>query len=326
LPALRSLPGVTHVAITSGLPFNGAGINDSAVAVEGQVQKAGEGIRAHYLSTVTSEYWAAMNIPLLRGRLLEDADNQRKQRVCVVDQAFAERYGPGADPIGRRIRNGGTFNDEEATTIVGVVASVKQKELAEAAGHGAVYFPYVNFSANYFSVVVRTSLPPAAIGSVVQKTILQLDPDLPMDDVRTMEARIDESLTARRSPAILAGIFAGVALLLAAIGTYGVLAYAVTQRQREIGVRMALGALPTQVLLQFLKLGATLLIVGIAFGALGAWGAGRAMQSVLFEVGPARPEIFALTAGVLGLVVLLASLLPSRRAARVSPLEALRAE
>lgn len=326
LPALRAVPGVTQVAINSGLPFSNSGINDSAVAVEGQVVKAGGSIRAHYLTTATSEYWAAMSIPLVRGRLLEDADNQRKQRVCVVDQAFAERYWPGADPIGRRLTTGAAFKEDGATTVVGVVASVKQKELAETAGHGAIYFPYATFAANSFALVVRTSLPPTSLAATVRKTILQLDPELPIDDVRPMQARIDESLTARRSPAILAGLFAGVALLLAAIGTYGVLAYAVTQRQREIGVRMALGALPQQVLGQFLRLGGKLLLAGIALGALGGWVAGRAMQSVLFEVGPARAEIFALTALVLGIVVLLASLLPSRRAARVSPMEALRAE
>jgi predicted permease len=326
LPALRALPGVTQVAINSGLPFSGSGTNDSAVALEGQLIKSGESIRAHYLSAATSEYWAAMNIPLVRGRLLEDADNQRKQRVCVVDQAFADRYWPGADPIGRRLTTGAAFKEEEATTVVGVVASVKQKELAETLGHGAIYFPYAKFNANSFALVMRTSLPPASLAATVRKTILQLDPELPIDDLRPMQARIDESLIARRSPAVLAGVFAGVALLLAAIGTYGVLAYAVTQRQREIGVRMALGALPQQVRMQFLRLGAKLLLAGVALGALGGWAAGRAMQSVLFEVGPARAEIFVLTAAVMAVVVLLASLLPSQRAARVSPMEALRAE
>lgn len=325
LPALRALPGVTQVAINSNLPFSGGG-NDSAVTIEGQVLKGGEGIRAHYLAAATGEYWPAMGIPLVRGRFLEDADNQRQQRVCVVDQAFAERYWPGIDPIGRRLVTDVAWKEERATTVVGVVASVKQNELAEVAGHGAVYFPYANFTANSFVLVVRTSLPPASLAPTVQKAILQLDPELPIEDVRPMQVRIDESLIARRSPAILAGVFAGVALLLAAIGTYGVLAYAVTQRQREIGVRMALGALPQQVLAQFLRLGAKLLFAGIALGTLGAWGAGRAMQSVLVDVGSAREEIFALTAVVMGVVVLLATFLPSRRAARVSPMESLRAE
>jgi ABC-type antimicrobial peptide transport system permease subunit len=265
-------------------------------------------------------------VPLLRGRLLEDADNHRDQSVCVVDQAFAERYWPGGDPIGRRIALGAVWAEERAVIIVGEVANVKQKELSEIGYYGTVYFPYRNYNTITFSVVMRTSLSPASLGPTVQKAMLQLDPGLPLDDMKTMEVRIDESLTTRRSPAILAAVFAGVALLLAAIGTYGVLAYSVTQRQREIGVRMALGALPGQVLRQFLRLGGKLLLVGVAFGALGAWGAGRAMQSLLFEVGSQRTVIFFLTAAAMGIVVLFASFFPARRAARVSPMEALRCE
>jgi predicted permease len=325
LPAIRALPGVTHVAINSGLPFTGS-VNDNATVIEGLVLKPGEPVRAHYTSAATSEYWPAMHIPLVRGRLLEDADNQRAQRVCVVDQAFADRYWPGGDPIGHRIGAGGVFKEENATTIVGVVASVKQTELAEPRGHGAIYFPYVAYNANFFSLIVRTSLPPASLATTVQKAILQLDPELPIDNLKPMQARIDDSLIARRSPAILAGIFAVVALLLAAIGTYGVLAYAVSQRRREIGVRMALGALPQQILAQFLRLGAKLLIVGLALGVLGAWGAGLLMQSVLFGVGALHIGVLAATAGVMLAVVFCAMLLPSRRAARVNPIDALRDE
>ncbi|MEO7412172.1 MAG: ABC transporter permease [Opitutaceae bacterium] len=325
LPAIRSLPGVSQVAISSGLPFSGS-INDSAVTVEGRVVDAETAVRAHYLSAATGEYWKAMGIPLLRGRFLEEADNQRAELVCVVDQAFADRYWPGQDAIGKRIARNIIFKEEQATTGVGVVASVKQKELAETAGHGAIYFPYAKFNANSFALIIRTAVAPASLAETVRKAILQLDPELPIDDVRPMQARIDESLTTRRSPAILAGIFAAVALLLAAIGTYGVLAYAVNQRRREIGVRMALGALPQQILVQFLRLGATLLLVGVALGALGAWGAGHVMESVLFQVGSARAEIHSLTALALAVAVLLASLLPSLRASRVSPMEALRAD
>jgi len=242
----------------------------------------------------------------------------------VVDQALADYYWPGVDPIGHRLAHDITVNDSNAVTVVGVVASVKQKELAEIAGHGAAYFPALDMS--YFSLLVRTSLPPAAMAPMLQKAVLQLDPELPIDDLKPMQARIDESLVARRSPAILAIIFAVVALLLAAIGTYGVLAYSVSQRQREIGVRMALGALPQQVLAQFLVLGAKLLAIGIAFGVFGAWAAGRAMKSVLFGVAPLHLGILAATAGIMLGVVFFAMLLPALRAARINPLDALRAE
>jgi len=325
LPALRALPGVTRVAINTGLPFTPIN-NDSVITVEGYAPKPGDSIRAHYLSAVTSDYWPMMKIPLLRGRLLEDADEHRPERVCVVDQAFADRYWPGADPIGRQLARDVTVNKDNATTVVGVVASVKQSELAETAGHGAVYFPYSAFNSSYFSLLVRTQLPPASLAPTVQKAILQLDPELPIDDLKPMRVRIDDSLIARRSPAVLAGIFAAVALLLAAIGTYGVLAYAVSQRRREIGVRMALGALPQQILALFLGLGAKLVVAGLALGVLLAWVAGRAMQTVLFGVGTWNLGVLAATAGVMLAVVLFAMFLPARRAARVSPIDALRAD
>ncbi len=161
---------------------------------------------------------------------------------------------------------------------------------------------------------------------MVQKAVLELDPELPIDDLRPMQARIDDSLVARRSPAVLAGLFAAAALLLAAIGTYGVLAYAVSQRRREIGVRMALGALPRQILAQFLGLGGRLLDHGVALGALGAWLTERAMRSLLFGVGTLPFGVLVLTAGAMLAVVFLAMFLPSRRAARTNPIDALRTD
>ena len=154
--------------------------------------------------------------------------------------------------------------------------------------------------------------------------MLRLDPELPVDELKPMQTWVDDSMVSRRSPALLAGIFAAVALLLAAVGTYGVLAYAVNQRRREIGVRMALGAQPEQVLAQFLGLGAKLLLAGIALGALGAWGVGHAMHSMLYGLGVVHVGVLAGAALVMALVVLAATFLPSHRASRVSPIEALR--
>jgi predicted permease len=323
LSTVRTLPGVTHAAITTGLPFTN--IDDNVVSVEGYTPKPGDSLRAHHFCSVTRDYWSMMNIPLLRGRFLEDTDGARTAaRVCVVDQALADHYWPGADPIGRRLAFSLTFTEERAITVVGVVASVKQSELTEATGRGAAYFP--NTDSNYFYLLVRTTLPPAAMAPMLHKVILQLDPELPIDDLKPMQTRIDDSLVARRSPAILAGIFAAVALLLAALGTYGVLAYAVSQRRREIGVRMALGALPRQVLTQFLGLGAKLLTIGITLGALGAWAAGRAMQSVLFGVGTLHLGVLAATVGIMLSVVFFAIFLPAHRATKINPIEALRSE
>jgi hypothetical protein len=216
--------------------------------------------------------------------------------------------------------------DDQAFTVVGVVGATKQIELTEDSGQGAVYVPYqYRTVANVFAVV-RTSRPPETFGLALQKIVRAIDPELPVNDLRSMEVRIDDSLIARRSPALLAAVFAGVALLLAAIGTYGVLAYAVAQRHREIGVRLALGALPRQIGRQFLLMGLRLLAVRILLGLPGAWLAGRAMQTLLFGVPSLHVLTVTGTACVLGVVSLLACLLPTLRASRVDPMEALRYE
>ena len=325
LAELRLQPGVTAVGIGSGLPFTGNASNN-ATAIEGVKLARGESIRTHYTSAAVGDYWPAMGIPLIEGRFLEDADNHRDQRVCVIDQDLARRYWPGQSALGHRLASDPEFTEKNATTIVGVVGSVKQNDLADTTGLGAIYFPYKNYADRSIAIVVRTALAPESLSLVLQKLVLRLDPDLPVDDIKTMQVRIDDSLVARRSPAVLAGIFAGVALLLAAIGTYGVLAYAVGQRRREIGVRMALGARPQQVQGQFLSLGLKLLLAGITLGVAGAWAAGRAMQSVLFGVGAIHPGVLLATAAILLVVVLLAAFLPSHRASQVSPIEALRDE
>lgn len=323
LGELRAQPGVTAVGLNTNLPMTGD-TNNNAIAIEGIEIKPGDTIHAHFTSGVAGDYWRALNIPLVEGRLLEEADSHREQRVCVVDVDFAQRYWPGQSALGHRLVNGPTFNEKEAFTIVGVVGNVKQTSLAETFAQGALYFPYQHYSSSTFAVTVRSSLPAATLAPALQKTVLALDSTLPVNDIKPMQAWIDESVVSRRSPAILAGIFAGVALVLAAIGTYGVLAYAVNQRRREIGVRMALGAQPQQVLGQFLGLGVKLLFAGTALGLVGAWGAGRAMKSQLFGVETLHFGVLGATAAVLLLVVLAATFVPSHRASRVSPIDALR--
>ncbi|MBI2517699.1 MAG: ABC transporter permease [Opitutae bacterium] len=323
LAELRTQPGITSTGFITALPMSGQSDNNG-LAVEGVVLAPGETIRAHYTSGTGGDYWRTLGIPLIEGRFLEDADSHREQKVCVVDQDFARRYWPGKSALGHRLTNGPRFDEKDCRTIVGVVGSVKQTGLTETGAQGAVYYAYAQYASSSFSVVVRSSLPSATLAPVLQRIVRQLDPELPVDDLKPMQAWVDESLVSRRSPAVLAGIFAGVALLLAALGTYGVLAYAVNQRRREIGVRMALGAQPRQVLGQFLGLGVRLLLAGTALGVLGAWGAGRALQSQLFGVGALHPGVLGATAAVMLLVVLAATFLPSHRASRVSPIDALR--
>jgi predicted permease len=323
MAALREQPGVEAVGFTTMLPMADQ-TNNNAIAIEGLEIKPGDTIRAHYTSGAGGDYWRVLGVPLREGRLLEEADGHREQRVCIVDEDFARRYWPGQSALGRRLVNGPTFNEKEAFTIVGVVGSVKQTNLAETAAQGAIQFPYRHYASTTLSVVVRSTLPAATLAPMLQRTVLQLDPQLPVNDIKPMQAWIEESLVARRSPAVLAAVFAGVALVLAAIGTYGVLAYAVNQRRREIGVRMALGAQPGQVLGQFLGLGVRLLAAGTALGVLGAWAVGRAMKSQLFGVDALHAGVLGVTAAVMLVVVLAATFLPSHRASRVSPIEALR--
>jgi len=322
---LVPVPGVTAVGFTTSLPLSG-NQDDNATSIEGQPPAPGESLRTHYTSGVAGDYFAAIGLPLREGRLLTDDDSARSLRVCVVDEDVERRYWPGRSALGHRLFNGAPGKPEEAFTIVGVVGASKPTNLADQKAIGCIYYPYIHYAGLYFTAVMRTVQAPEAAGSALRAAVLRVDPELPVENMKTMNAWIDQSLKGRRSPMLLAAIFAGVALVLAAIGIYGVLAYAVAQRRREIGVRMALGALPQQIRMQFLSIGARLVLVGSALGVAGGWFVGRAMQGLLFGVGPAQPGVFAATAAVLTAVAMTACFLPAARAAQVPPMEALRAD
>ncbi|MDQ6621959.1 MAG: ABC transporter permease [Verrucomicrobiota bacterium] len=325
LESIRQQPGIVSAGLITNIPLSGDN-GKTAATPKGFLPQAGESTHGHYSYGVSGDYFSVLGIPLREGRFLNSADSHRSERVCVVDEDFARRYWPNGGALGRRISLGNETEDAKLFTIVGVVGAVKQAELAEAQGQGAVYLPFSYRDSNSVFVVTRTSQRPEAFAETLRKLVRAADPGLAFDNVRSMDARVDESLMARRSPALLAAIFAGVALLLAAIGTYGVLSYAVAQRRREIGIRMALGAQRGQISAQFLSLGLRLLAAGTVLGVIGAWMAGRAMRSILFDV-PALPIAALLgTALVLGVVSLGACLIPARCASLVNPIEALRSE
>jgi len=325
LEAIGQQPGVGAAGAITNVPLSGES-GKSAVTPKGYVPPAGQSLQGHYSYQVTGDYFAALGIPLREGRFLTSVDSHRADRVCVVDEDFARRYWPNGGALGQRVFQGSDSDDAKLFTIVGVVGAVKQAELTEPQGQGAVYLPFMDSDGINIFVVTRTNQRPEAFAQTLRKLVRATNPDLAIDNIRSMDARIAESLIARRSPALLAGIFAGVALLLAAIGTYGVLSYAVAQRTREIGIRMALGAQTKQIGAQFFSLGLRLLAAGTILGLMGTWWAGRAMQSVLFDVPALHVATLLGTALVMTAVSLLACFIPARRATKVDPVIALRAE
>jgi Acidobacterial duplicated orphan permease len=321
---LQAMPGVNSVGIGTNAPFSGSN-NNNAIWVEGYVPAEGESVRAHFTSGVAGSYFEALGVALREGRFLRMEDSRAEARVCVVGEEVARHYWPEGGAIGRRLSDSPPDDpDRRFFTIVGVVGALKQSDLADQRGNGAVYFPYGHHAGGWFTIVLKTASAPEAAAGALRAAVVRLDPELALDEVKTMEARVAQSVAGRRAPLLLAAVFAGVALVLAAVGIYGVLAYAVAQRQREIGVRMALGAVPEQIMAQFLGLGGKLLAVALPIGVLGAWAAGRAMEGLLFGVSATEVAVLGGSAGVLAAVAMLACFLPARRAARVEPVEALR--
>jgi predicted permease len=323
--AINRQPGVVSSGMVTNIPLSGDD-GKTAVTPVGYKARQGESPHGHYTYGVTGDYFSTLGIPLRSGRFLTSEDSQRRQRVCVVDEDFARRYWTNGRALGERVFLGSDSDVTNQFTIVGIVGAVKQAELTERQAQGAVYLPFRARGAGSIFVVARTSQPSEAFVAALRKVFRTVDPELAIDDLRSMDARVADSLVARRSPALLAGIFATVALLLAAVGTYGVLSFAVAQRRREIGIRMALGAQKGQIGAQFFSLGLRLLAAGSAFGLVGAWLTSRGMQSILFGV-PALPVATLLgTALVMTTVSLIACLIPARRATNVDPMIALRAE
>ncbi|MBL9135426.1 MAG: ABC transporter permease [Verrucomicrobiales bacterium] len=326
LDVLKSQPGVTAAGVSTAVPIH-ASRESNVMRIPGHEPELANPPILHNRHGVTGDYFAAMGIPLIEGRFLDASDSRRTQRVCVVDTEFARTYWPGQSALGHQVSEGPDVRQRsEWFTIVGVVGAVKQKQVTETTPGRALYLPFIHNSNGQIYVTVRTAAEPGAFAVTFQKLVRSIDPELATTDLRTMEVRIADSLVARRSPAVLAGFFASAALALAAIGTYGVLAYAVAQRQREIGVRMALGALPRQIGRHFLGLGLRVLLLGALLGGIGAVMVGRAMQSLLFEVPAFHAPTFLTALSAMGLVTLAACLVPTLRAARTDPMMALRAD
>jgi putative ABC transport system permease protein len=323
LDRINDLPGVEGSATVSLLPLTGGG-DTGSVHVEGRPAPVRDDGSESNLRTVSADYFSVLGIPLLRGRLLNDRDDQSGTRSVLINQTLADRLFAGEDPVGRNIMFAfltenprwqivGVVGDEKVTTLDGVTTPV-------------VYFPYLQDPSQMMSVVVRAAGDPANLVAAVRGEVRALDPLLPVYGEMTMEELINDSPSTflRRYPALLIGAFAAIAIALAATGIYGVVSYSVSQRTHEIGVRLALGAAPRDIIKLIARSGLRLALVGMAVGLAASLLLTRLLSSLLFGVEANDAMTYLMVSLILTGVALGASFIPARRAARLDPLEALR--
>jgi len=323
---VSAIPGVDLASMTTDLPVTHLS-RRRPVNIEDRPDESGKGLFSE-ITSVTPEYFKVLQASLVRGRYFTEDDDTGKQPVAIVDESTARTYWPDRDPIGRRlsIRSIRGAANPPWCTVVGVIKDIKSDGLDQS-GAPHIYRPIYQFPGPRslsLSVTVRTSLPATSLEPLIRREIQAVDPDLPVFNVRTMNEVIDGSLASRRFSAELVGVFAVVALLLASVGIYGLLAYMVGQRAHEIGVRMALGATPSTIGKMIVSRGAGLAGIGVVVGLILSGIMAPLISSLLYGVRPIDPEVFIAVPLILMVVVLLASYIPARRAARVSPIVALR--
>jgi putative ABC transport system permease protein len=323
LERLRARPGVESAAVVWGLPFTDQ-IDGSPFRIPDRPPAPGDPERQADVRIVSDGYFATMRIPRLRGRDFGPGERIGSPLVAIVDAAFASRYFPGEDPVGRVIDSG--YFGWEPTTIIGVVGSVDQEEVGAAAGPVIYYSHRHHAWFPWRSLAVRSTLPAGAVAAMMREIVAGLDADVPLYDVQTMTARVQRSIGPRRLALAALGAFAALALLLAALGIYGVVRYASGERTREIGIRMAIGATAAGVLALVLRQAVVPVGVGLAVGTLAALALARFMTTMLFGVSPHDPLALATAMIVLATTALLAALLPARRAVGVEPMSVLRNE
>jgi len=323
LERVSALPGVRSAGAISRLPLAGGGWGRS-LTVEGfPVLSVGQAPSINHC-VITPNYFRTMGIPILIGRDFTDADSRDSMKVTIIDERLAREYWPNESPIGKRVRFGPPEDNEPWHTIVGVVGAVKHESL-NLTRKKTVYLPHAQITVNSMALAVRAANP-ENLAPAIRGQVKAVDPDQPVIDVRTMTEVISRSVWQPRLYAILFGVFAAVAFALASVGVYGVMAYSVSERTREIGIRVALGAQRRDVLKLVVAQGMKLTLIGAGIGLAAALALTRLMQSLLFEVSPTDPLTFAGLAALLTVVTLLACYLPARRATKVDPMVALRCE
>ena len=333
LEKIRRVPGVLQAGAANSIPF-GTSFNDSVILAEGYVMKPGESLISPDNVTVTPGFFETMKVPLREGRLFDGRDTPESPKAIIIDERLARKFFPGVTAVGRRMWRPASAEalldpskGAEYYTIVGVVGSMKLRALVDTEERfGSYFFPFSQNTDSGMSFAVKTATDPSVIKAALRKAVNEIDPELPVYDALTMQERIDSSLTSRRSPMILSVGFGAVALFLAAVGVYGVLAYLVAQRRREIGIRMALGSGTDRIFQLVFQEGAVIIALGCALGVLCCWLLSRYVASILYGVEPLDPMVMALVSLTLVAVAVAAATLPALRATRVDPLVALRQE
>ena len=321
IESLEALPGVRSASVSSGIPFGaGAYYSHPMMATENSILPPDAKVPIDW-RIVSPGYFKTMNIPLLRGREFEYSDASTPN-IIIVSQATARTFWGDGNPLGRTLRR--SADPDIPFTVVGVVGDVRSTQLSQESP--AFYYSITTRTMPLMDVVVRTDASPESLLPAIRKQIKALDPDLPMANVNTMEQWLTTSAAQPRLTSSLLSIFAGVALLIAAIGIYAVLTYSVSQRTREIGIRMALGATPRRVLELIVSEGMRVVLLGLVIGLAGGLALGRTVQSLVYGVGVRDPKIYLEVAAILTAVALAACFIPARRAAVVDPMVALREE
>ncbi len=324
LDRTRTLPGVVSAATSYVVPL-GAGGWQNAYHPEGAPPEEGGQLTFAEVSSVSGDYFRTLGIPLIRGREFSLDDDEDAPPVAIVDQALAEEYWPGQDPIGKRIKWGDFESDNPWMEVVGVAGHVAVNGVMEDAWH-QIYIPHWQDNDDAYWLMVKTRSDPLEMVDVLRREVLSLDPSLPLGRVRTMQAWVHETTRGARLTALLMGIFSVAAVLLAAVGVYGVMAQTTAERRHEIGIRVALGARGDQVMVMVLRQGLVTVGTGVVLGLVLAAALSRVVEAQLYQISASDPLTFIAAPLLVGLVALAANLLPARRATKVDPVRALQAE
>ena len=317
---LKNQPGILNAALVDSLPFSGNG-GSASFTIIGRPQSPTDPGPHGNIRSISPDYFSTLRIPLLRGRFFASTDRLKTEQVAIVDDVLAKQYWPGQDPIGQHISFG---EKSPPITIVGLVKHARSSSLESDNQEGFYYLPLSQSPSAMLQMVARTNGNPATLTSVIQNAVHAVDSNQAVYDFKSMEQMVDESLVSRRFLVVLLSIFAGLALLLAALGLYGVISYGVRLRVRELGIRIALGAQRGDVLKLVLRNGMVLALIGLGIGLFATFIAGQAISSMLYKTSVFNPVTLLGTSLLLAATVLLASYLPARRASRLDPMRTLR--